>query len=242
MENNINRGLAVLGIALGLSLMASAGLAAVTFYKIKTLDQTLTVTGSAKKRVTADAAKWTAQFSRSVPVAELKGGYDLMRRDEKAVREFLLGRGLAESFFVITPVRLEEPFKYNPGAVREYVLNQNVEVNADDVAKVTALSKDFRPLIDAGLVFATLSVEYYFTKLPELRVDMLTEAVQDAQARARKIAESTGRQVGALRGASQGVVQLLPINSADVSDYGTYDTAGVEKDAMVTVRTTFSLK
>jgi hypothetical protein len=39
-----------------------------------------------------------------------------------------------------------------------------------------------------------------------------------------------------------GVVQVMPAGTIDVSDYGMYDTASIDKDIMITVKTTFSLK
>ncbi|HPO83031.1 MAG TPA: SIMPL domain-containing protein, partial [bacterium] len=68
------------------------------------------------------------------------------------------------------------------------------------------------------------------------------EAMNDAKARAEKIAQSSGQGVGSLRSASMGVVQVLEPNSTEVSDYGSYDTSTIEKEVMVTVRATFLLK
>ncbi len=39
-----------------------------------------------------------------------------------------------------------------------------------------------------------------------------------------------------------GVVQVLSEGSIDVSDYGTYDTSKIDKEVMITVKTTFGLK
>jgi hypothetical protein len=39
-----------------------------------------------------------------------------------------------------------------------------------------------------------------------------------------------------------GVVQVMQVDSVDVSDYGSYDTSTINKDVMVTVKTVFGLK
>lgn len=70
-------------------------------------------------------------------------------------------------------------------------------------------------------------------------MELLSEAVKDAQNRAGKIAQSSGNEVGSLKSASVGVVQVLPVNSTEISDYGTYDTSSIEKEVMITVRATF---
>jgi len=39
-----------------------------------------------------------------------------------------------------------------------------------------------------------------------------------------------------------GVVQVMPVNSVEISDYGTYDTGSIEKEVMVTVKALFILR
>ena len=92
------------------------------------------------------------------------------------------------------------------------------------------------------MIFSPSSPEYYVSGLPTLRVSLIGKAVIDARARADSIAKSTGQSVGKLKGASSGVVQVLQQNSNDVSDYGQYDTSTINKDVMVSVRATFTVK
>jgi hypothetical protein len=51
-----------------------------------------------------------------------------------------------------------------------------------------------------------------------------------------------GKKVGQLKSASSGVVQVMSANSLDISDYGSYDTSKIEKNIMLTVKATFTLK
>ena len=85
-------------------------------------------------------------------------------------------------------------------------------------------------------------MEYYISSLPELRVSLLGEAVKDAESRANSLAEASGKRVGKLKSASSGVVQVLSTNSTDISDYGSYDTSQINKQVMVTVKASFTLK
>jgi len=242
MGEQCNKGLVATGVILGFSLIAAAALASYAFYAVKSFDNTLSVTGSAKQKITSDAVKWTAFFERNVPIDDLKGGYDNMKADEAKVTAFLKERGIADEAVTISPVQLDEPYKWNQNMPKEYSLRQTVGISGTEVAKVTALAKDLKTLIDAGVIFSTQSLEYYYTKLPELRVALLSEAVKDARLRAERIASSNGQVVGTLRSASMGVVQVMQVNSTDVSDYGTYDTSGIDKEVMITVRTAFTLK
>jgi len=66
--------------------------------------------------------------------------------------------------------------------------------------------------------------------------------MKDAQNRATSISKTTGQKVGSLKSATMGVVQVTQPNSVDISDYGNYDVSTIEKEVMITVRASFSLK
>ncbi|MBM3256213.1 MAG: SIMPL domain-containing protein [Candidatus Moranbacteria bacterium] len=235
----------------GVMVAASLIIAAIIFswvYNMRTRgDDALTVTGSAKKEVSSDTVKWSGNFSRSVLVSDLRAGYDLMAQDLATVKKFFQGQGIAEKDINISPVVVEQTFRSYNGedgdtGPREYVLRQRIEVSGSNIGKITEMAKNVQPLVNQGVFFTTDAVEYYYSKLPDLRVELLGEAVKDAQVRAREIAKNSGRGVGTLKSADMGVVQVLPVNSVDVSDYGSYDTSSIQKEIMVTVRTAFTLR
>jgi hypothetical protein len=230
-------------LIIGLSIIISASIGSYTFYKVKSLDNTLGVTGSARKRVTSDTVKWIGVFTRTVPVDSLKTGYQQMSKDLKLVLDFYKKNGIDTNTLIISPISLEQPWLYGDRQTpKEYILRQTVEVQSNDIQKITELSKNFQELVDSGVTFSTQSLEYYYSKLPELRVNLLSDAMNDAKDRAEKIAQSTGQKVGSLRSASMGVVQVLAPNSTEVSDYGAYNTSTIEKEVMVAVRAMFLLK
>ena len=227
---------------LGVALILAAAIVALTFYRVKTLDSSLSVTGSAKQQVTSDQVKWVGQFTRTAPELDLRAGYAALKRDEAVVREFLKSKGVADTSVELSTVFVDAPFKYNQGVPRQYELRQNVEVKSDNVAKVTEIAKNLQPLVDKEVYFSTQSLEYYYSKLPELRVSLLSDAVKDARDRAERIASSTSQKIGPISSAAMGVVQVLPLNSVEVADYGAYDTSSIEKEVMVTVKASFRLR
>lgn len=241
MDKNFNK-IIYTGIVLGVCFIVGVSINAGLNYKAKQLDNTLSVTGSAKQQITSDTAKWRSSFSRTVSPSELNYGYSQMKADETLVSNFLKEKGINEKDINISPIAMEQNFKYDPNAPKDYNLRQTVEVQSNDVNKITDIAKSTQGLIQKGVIFSSDSLEYYYTKLPELRVNMLSDAIKDAKARAQKIAESSGKSVGSIKSASMGVVQVLPVNSIEISDYGSYDTATIEKEVMVTVKALFILK
>lgn len=228
---------------LGVCLILAALVGSITFYKVRSFDNALQVTGSAKQRVTSDTVKWTGTFSRSVGPSQLKNGYAALARDAEIVAEFFKKEGITEKDIVFSPVTADQPYKWSQGGnTDQYEVRQTVQINSTDVKKITELSRKIQPIVDQGVLFSTQSLEYYYSKLSELRIQLLSAAVKDAKLRAESIAKSSGRGVGTMKSASVGVVQVLPLNSVDVSDYGTYDTSGVEKEVMATVRAAFVIR
>lgn len=237
-EEKLNK----VAMILGASFIIGTLIASYTFYSAKQLDNTLSVTGSAKQKITSDVVKWRSGFSRTVAEWNLNGGYLLMKQDEEKVVKFLKESGIDEKSIVVSPVTLEQYFKYDPNAPKEYNLRQTVEIQSSDVPKITDLAKNAQALTALGVIFASESLEYYYSKLPDLRVSLLSDAIKDAKARAQKIAESSGKKVGNIKSASMGVVQVMPVNSVEISDYGSYETGSIEKEVMVTVKALFTLK
>ncbi|MEI6238081.1 MAG: SIMPL domain-containing protein [bacterium] len=234
----------IVGIILGVSLLLSTALASLVFWNARS-QGSLSVTGSARQSVVADNAKWTGSWTRRVTVANLKAGYASIAKDEALVTSFLQSKGISADEMSIGPVSMDEVYKYNdtsPSTEREYNLHQSVLVSSNDVEKITGLAKNTKALVDNGVIFSTGNPEYYYSKLADLRVSLLGNAIRDAEARADKIASAGGKKLGNLVSAASGVVQVLPAGSVEVSDYGSYDTGSINKEVMITVKAGFELR
>jgi hypothetical protein len=232
-------------IIVGASLILSFSIFSLAFYNSRISTDAISVTGSASKEVVSDSAKFSGNFSRIVKISNLKSGYDQMSNDLKLVKSFLKEQGIDDKNIIISTVAMMENYNYNNNnsqTEKEYTLSQNVEISSSDIAQITKLAQATQNLINKNVIFSANQVEYYYTKLPELRVSLLSDAIKDAQARASKMVESTGKKIGNLKSAASGVVQVLSANNLEVSDYGAYDTSKINKNVMVTVRASFGIK
>lgn len=228
-------------LIIGVSVIVSTVIVGAIYYKARLMDNVLSVTGSAKMSVVSDNAKWTLQLSRVVGTSTLKEGYASIASDLTAVTDFLHKNSITDAQINVEPVFMDENYD-NQNGPKTYTLQQTIEVTSTDVNGISALSKNISALINQGVVVSTTSLEYYYSKLPDARVSLLSDAIRDAQNRAQKIAAPAGESVGSLRAASSGVVQVLAPNSVDVSDYGSYDTSSIQKDITITVKASFSLR
>lgn len=243
-----DRQIVLVSIVIGLSFFLSVVVFALTFYRVRVRPDTLTATGSMKQRIASDLAKWNASFSRRTVARNLADANTSMERDLKVVLDYLKRSGMDEKRVTLVPmtvtqeyeqVRVGQEVQMRP---TEFTLRQTVLAESNDIGKVTEMAQNISGLMNQGLFISTGSLEYYYTKLPELRVELLKGAIQDARERARTIVENGGSQLGKLKSVSAGVIQVLPPESTNISDYGAYDTSTIEKDAMATVRATFEIR
>lgn len=239
-----NKTFTIGAVILSLGFILSTIIGAYTFYEVRALDNTLSVTGSAKKSVVSDQVKWVTQITRPTSQSSLKSGYAQIAADLDLVKKFYKNNGIDEASLIISPVSMDEVWKNNSNAneEKEYTLRQSIELNSDNVEGITKLAKATDSLISQGVIFTSQYLSYSYSKLADVRVELLANAVADARARANQLVAGTGKSVGKLKSASSGVVQVLSANSVEVSDYGSYDTSSINKDIMVTVKAAFLLK
>ncbi|HVU75262.1 MAG TPA: SIMPL domain-containing protein [Candidatus Paceibacterota bacterium] len=224
-------------------LLLSVGFGAFTAYKIKTATNTIEVTGSAKESVVADFARWTINLSTKTSLGDQQSGLDRLDRAQKNIVAYLKSQGIDS---VETPAPNVNPeYSYpekSAPILTDYAVSRQIVVTSSDVAKISSLAGNIAPLTGTSYEVTTNGLELTYAGLAEKRVTLLSGAIRDAKARAEAIAKETGRSVGTLRSATGGVVQVLPQGGVDISDYGSYDTQSMNKDVMVTVRATFSIK
>jgi hypothetical protein len=239
---DIQRGQVGAAAVLGLGIIIAALVASLTFYNVRALDNTLSVTGSATQDVKADAAKWTVSINRSAYESDVPSTQARVSRDTQTVVDFFSKGGIAAKDILVTPVSVDQDYSSDANAPRRYSVHEQITVSSDDPSQIDELAKDIGSLAGKGILVSAGQPEYYVTTLPQIRVALIGKAVEDAKARAVSVVSSTGQKVGALKSASSGVVQVMAPSSVDVSDYGSYDTSTIEKTVMVTARATFFLK
>ncbi|MFA6365374.1 MAG: SIMPL domain-containing protein [Candidatus Paceibacterota bacterium] len=208
---------------------------------------TISVTGSAKVRVTSDLAKWSANFTLRANLTNLKETLEKASANTEKIRQFIVARGIDANLITFLPIQTDPVYdmgKNGYGGSQDvigYNVRQEVRVENSDIAKIEDLATNAKSLVDQGIVPEYQRTEYLYTKLAELRPKLFADATKDALTRAQAIAEGTGVHVGALRTAKTGVIQILAPNSMDIADYGAYDLSTKEKETSATVTVSFEL-
>lgn len=245
-EDNIENRQSILtaSVILGVAFVIGMAIFGYFFYLSRLPQKSLSVTGSARELVISDVAKWSSNYSVKISESKLNQGFRLMKEYEKKVLETFRRNGIDDEETSLSAISVTELY-VEPGqdTERQYVLTQYIDVQTNDVEGIAEKVKNItQEILDLGVAFQANFVEYYYSKLAEKRVQLLSSAMKDARRRAEEIAKSGGLKVGKVLSAKSGVVQVLAPNSVEVSDYGTYDTSTKEKEIMVTVNVTFEAK
>ena len=231
---------------LGLVAIALAGVLmahtfASTIRDARHTRDTVRVTGSAKKPITANLVRWTLAVNaeaRTAPPAVRQ-----LRRESAVVRAFLRKAqisGAAISSSVVTSDKVVE--RVSKTRTRTYYrASQQLEVTTRDIDAVEAVSARIGGLIADGIDVSARPLAYLSTELTQAKLDALDAATQDARQRAEILVHGLGGKLGRMRASSLGVYQVTPRDSTDVSDYGISDTSSREKDVNAVVSATFAV-
>ena len=106
--------------------------------------------------------------------------------------------------------------------------------------KVEQISRNISELLDKGIELDNNYLNYYYTKLSDLKIEMLAEATDNARNRAKTIAKSAGARLGGLQTANMGVFQITA--DEDYSWGGTFNTTSKKKRASINMRLTYYVK
>ena len=224
-------------VALAVAILIGALAVASAVKAVKRSRDTITVTGSAKRPITADLVTWHLSVSSadSDPAVASR----VLRINGDKVRRFLDEAGLEVKE---PPVATEETSEKQGGTrVTIYRLTQEFDVTTTEIDKAEAAAGKVSTLFEQGIAVSANPLQYVSTQLGKARIEALKDATADAKRRAQTLVEGLGGHLGAARRADVGVFQITPRNSTDVSDYGINDTSSREKDVTAVVTVTFGL-
>lgn len=247
MEKNLLKTLAlpIFGAILCIGLISSAFIVVHGLESIKNKENSISITGSAKKQFKSDFVIWRGTYSAQS--ANLPQAYAALKAETVKVKSYLNGKGIKDADLVFSSINTVPSYVILPNGqqsskIESYRLVETVQVNSKNVDGITNISRQSTELINQGIDFQSNAPEYYYTKLADLKIDMLSLATKDAMTRAQQIAKTTGGTIGKLRSARMGVFQITPLYSTDVSDSGIYDNSSINKEITGVMTCEFEIK
>lgn len=230
-------------IIIAVAIVATALIGASALKNRNISTNTISVTGLGSKDFVSDLIVWSGSFQQKS--MELKDAYAQLDKDRESIKNYMTSKGLKAENIIFSAVEIQKEFdEVNDVQGRKiksvftgYRLSQSVQIESAEVDKVENISREVSELINSGIEFYSNSPQYYYTKLAELKIEMIAQATKDANERAKRIAENAGAKVGRLKNADMGVFQIVAQNSSEEYSWGgSFNTSSKRKTATITVK------
>ena len=236
-------------IIFGIAIIASSIFLGKSYVERKNEIGTIQVTGLGKADFISDLIVWEGTF-----VTEnfnLKQAYSKLESDKKIVEQYLISKDVSVENLVFNAVNIEQKkqnkYSKNGNFIESefigYGLKQSVQIESKEVGKIEKISREVTELLNKGVQFYSDPPRYYYTKLVNLKIEMISKATQDAKLRADKISKFSGGTLGDLQSAKMGVFQITGQNSKENYSWGgTFNTSSKEKTASITMKLVYKIK
>ncbi len=210
MKENKDTGLIIIGISILAGMFILGYFLNTSVKTFKDYERTVTVRGLAEQEHLADVVIWPIQFTEASNNQEEI--YRLLDESSSKVVEFLRNHGISgDEISVDVPVVTDRSAQRwggeIPGQFR-YVASQSVTVYSNNVEDVRAVMREVSELGKQGVVISgedyQYRTEYLFTRLNDIKPQMIEAATIEARKVAEKFAEDSDSRLGKIKTASQG--------------------------------------
>jgi hypothetical protein len=222
MRPDENRAVIVSAVIVGVCLLA--GLALGGYFigrgsaRFKSDTRTVTVKGLVEKEVKADQAIWSLRFRRASE--DIRDAHARIISDREAAVAFLKEQGFKDEEISRQPTRtidkLAREYGQSQGDERfRYVVTGSLVVTTPNVDLVTKAVGATEELLKSGVVLdgeqggGTANPRYVVTTFNALRPQLLADATKNARVTAQQFASDSGAEVGKIRSANQGAIQIF---------------------------------
>ena len=239
MTNSNQAGLFAIGLFLAIGLGICGYFVGQTMYNAKVALNTAEAKGLAERRVSADRANWSIVYTvKGAKRAEIPALYEQAERHQQTILGLLKSGGFDDKEIEMGVLDYKyQEFRDDKQTLVDQIhkLIATISIETQKVELVGRARTSVSKLIAEGIDIQNRPPTYHFTKLNEIKPEMLREATTNARIAANEFAENAGVKVGGIRSARQG--------SFYIRDAGEQyaDTKKIEKDVRVVTTITFYL-
>jgi len=204
------RGSLLHGVFIFSGLIGMALIIGYTMLEFKSYERVVTVKGLSEREVPADIAVWPIRFSEAGN--DLSSIYASMEKSQAKIIEYLQKKGFTPTeISIATPSIVDKMAQqYGGGTVAglRYSASQGLTVRTGNVELVRMTMRTIAELGKTGIVFGgyeyQVQPQFLYTKLNDLKPQMIEEATRSARTVAEKFASDSNSKLGKIRTASQG--------------------------------------
>lgn len=235
-------------IIFGIAIVASSIFLGKAYTDRTKVGGQIRVTGLGKADFSSDLIVWEGRYGAQN--IDLKQAYLTLEKNKSTINNYLAQKGINTEQLIYSAVNTNQKNKRIYSADGNYIgeefvgyeLTQSVQIESKEVDKIEKVSREITELLNQGVQFYSESPRYYYTKLADLKIEMISKATEDARLRAEKISEFSGGKLGELESAKMGIFQITGQNSKeDYSWGGTFNTSSREKTASITMKLVYKV-
>lgn len=204
----------IIGVLVAVGLAIGGFFPGYYYYKTAFDMRTVKVKGLAEQDVVSDLAIWNIRFQAANN--NLAAAKKHIEEQEQTIKKFLTNAGFSESEIIVQGLTMQDAYadayRDKSSISARYTLNQALIIRSTQVELISRLYPQIGDLVSQGVSFNTYGngVSYLFTRLNDVKPQMLKEATQNARQAADEFAKNSQSKVGKIRSASQGVFSILP--------------------------------
>jgi hypothetical protein len=200
----------VLGVFIFLGLTCLGYLLGKFAIEFKEYERSVTVKGLSEREYDADIVIWPIQFTQADN--DLADLYSAIETNTLKIKNFLEKSGISpEEISVASPAITDKSAQQYAANVRpefRYTAIQTVTVYSKRIVAVRGIMSSLSELGKEGIVFTggnyQSKTDYLFTRLNEIKPQMIEEATRQARKVAEKFAADSQSKLGKIKRASQG--------------------------------------
>jgi hypothetical protein len=236
-------GVVIASVCLAGGMIVSAHLLSKFFLRIQH-ENKLSVKGYAEKAVKSDVGTFTAVVTCNDP--NLASGYKNLKLCSEKTLGAIKSYGFKDAEITVNSMIVNKIYKKINGKdtndIQYYSLSQCIVVRSNNIELIASGHKELYSLLADGLDVSVNSPDYFISDLEKYKQELIAGATRNAEERARIMAGNCGGQIKRLLAARQGIIQITAPDSADVSDYGIFDTKSPLKIIKIVVSLDFMLQ
>lgn len=228
-------------IIIAVSIILAALILGSFFYAARSGRDTVRVVGYAVNQFEADIVKWSFNLTAITSLQNLADGYRELNTRRSAFEKIWEEQQIEVDEMGFLPVSIYKQYgEY--GVVTGYNLEQNVYIISRDLDAVEKIAINPAKFTDAGLSFEYSNLQYFSSRLPEIKQELLAAATVDARRRAEEIVNAAQGKIKKMITARAGVFQITEPLSTEVAGYGLHQTNTRKQAIRVTVTAEFLLE
>ena len=198
---------------LGICLVIASIVISLGFSSINPKEASVSVRGLAQREVNADLAVW--QLSFGLGDNNLENLQKSIKEKSEIVSLYLKDKGLDErDFSVLSPSitnNLLDPYINQEKMQYIYIAKLNFLIRTDKISAVKKANEGLLEIVDKGIAIKQdyeNKINYEFTKLNDIKPEMIALATKNARKAAEQFAKDSNSNLGKIKHATQGLFSI----------------------------------